>query len=100
MPTLLDGLENLRNMLSVEERKLLDILIRIAREFADGDTWHALEVRQVFEPLTRAQVENIVAPPGVSQIIVKGDPPAQGAYVAYPIPPNSGSGNGNGRQRP
>jgi hypothetical protein len=100
MSILLEELEKLRGPLKdeAEELALLETLIRIAREFAEGDTWHALEVRKVFEPLSGKQVKDIVAEPGVPQIIVKGDPPAQGAYVAYPIPPEGG--NGNGQQRP
>lgn len=94
MSVLLEKLENLRNTVNAEELELLDILIRIARELADGETWHGLEVRQVFEPLTRDQVATIMADPGVPQIIVKGDPPAQATYFAYPIPPDGGNGNG------
>jgi hypothetical protein len=98
MSVLLEGLKTLRENLNVEEeRKLLDILIRIVGQHEEGDTWHGLEARQVFEPLTQAQITSLTDSSGVPQIIVKGDPPAQATYVAYPIPPNGGNGNGNGK---
>lgn len=95
MSALLEGLKTLRNNLEVEdEKKLLDILIRIASEHEEGDTWHGLEARQVFEPLTQAQMTSLMDSSGVPQIIVKGEPPAQATYVA--VPPS----NGNGQRRP
>jgi hypothetical protein len=96
MPSLADKLENFRTALNgnVEEQELLDILIHIARKFMESDTWQALEIRPVFESLTREQVTRIVATSGGPQIIVKGDPPAQATYAADPIPPNGGNGNG------
>lgn len=100
MPSLADKLENFRAALNgnADQLELLDILIHIARKFTESDTWHALEIRPVFESLTREQVTRIVANSGGPQIIVKGDPPAQATDVADPIPPNGGSGNGQGHE--